>query len=318
LTVIDGFRKNIIYAKIKWFIIELRYLSMTFGGIMNKQLFEDIQRSIDFMEAHIYDHINIEEMASKSFMSRATYYKIFVSFFGTTVKDYIRKRRLSLAAYDLCYTDTTILDIAIKHQFNSYESFSRAFKKLYSMPPTAYRKDKQYVDVFPKVHLVYYDNPVLIGGYDMTQSKMMNEERLNEELKDLKEGFILDIDIDLFQAVNDDYGYNAGDIVLTQVPIRAKKVLDSYGCDTDVIRLGADEFIAIVKGKEKDEVAKLAEDIIASMNEKIDIGDQKIQVSVSIGIAEFGIDGKGLTSIDSARESMIKAKEMGRKAYNFL
>lgn len=59
-----------------------------------------------------------------------------------TVIEYIRMRRLANASATLLYTSERILDIALYYQFESQESFTRAFKVIYKLPPGQYRKGK--------------------------------------------------------------------------------------------------------------------------------------------------------------------------------
>ena len=58
---------------------------------------------------------------------------------GLTIGEYIRKRRLAIAALMLLHSDVTLLDISFECQFQSQEAFTRAFKELYNMPPGKYR-----------------------------------------------------------------------------------------------------------------------------------------------------------------------------------
>lgn len=57
-----------------------------------------------------------------------------------TISEYIRKRRLAIAAMYLLYSDESILQIALELQYQSQEAFTRSFKELYKMPPGKYRK----------------------------------------------------------------------------------------------------------------------------------------------------------------------------------
>jgi AraC family transcriptional regulator len=115
---------------------------------MEKQLIDRIQSSIDFMEENIYEKIDIEDAARKAFMGKSAFYDVFAGVLSTTAKEYIRKRRLSLSLNDLANSDQTVLDIALKYQYYTSESYSRAFKKLFGVSPKDYREKKQYIDVF--------------------------------------------------------------------------------------------------------------------------------------------------------------------------
>ena len=68
---------------------------------------------------------------------------------GTTIKDYVRKRRLSLAVYDLQNSSDTITDIAFKYNFNSYDSFCKAFYNQHGVTPTQARNKDCEVNIFP-------------------------------------------------------------------------------------------------------------------------------------------------------------------------
>ena len=68
---------------------------------------------------------------------------------GITIKEYIRKRRLSLAVYDLQNSDKKITDIAFKYGFNSYDSFCKAFLNQHNVTPTQAKNPSCEVNIFP-------------------------------------------------------------------------------------------------------------------------------------------------------------------------
>ncbi|MDQ0659704.1 AraC-like DNA-binding protein [Paenibacillus sp. W2I17] len=99
-----------------------------------------IQQSLFFIETHLHEQIGLEEVASEALLSPYHYHRIFRNEVGMTVVDYIRNRRMSLASTTLRSTDAGILDIALACGFESQEAFTRAFRKLYGMPPGRFRK----------------------------------------------------------------------------------------------------------------------------------------------------------------------------------
>lgn len=103
--------------------------------MIKKQLIDRLQNAIGYIEAHLCEEIEIENIAKAAYMSQSSFYAVFPSVLGTAVKDYIRKRRLSLSAYDLIHSEMSILDIALTYQYGTYESYSRAFKKLFGICP---------------------------------------------------------------------------------------------------------------------------------------------------------------------------------------
>lgn len=101
---------------------------------------EMIQQSLFYIETHLHEQIGLEEVASEALLSPYHYHRVFRNEVGMTVVDYIRNRRMSLASTTLRSTDAGILDIALACGFESQEAFTRAFRKLYGMPPGRFRK----------------------------------------------------------------------------------------------------------------------------------------------------------------------------------
>jgi AraC-like DNA-binding protein len=99
-----------------------------------------IQQSLFYIETHLHEEIGLEEVASEALLSPYHYHRVFRREVGMTVVDYIRNRRMSLASTALRSTDADILDISLACGFESQEAFTRAFRKLYGMPPGRFRK----------------------------------------------------------------------------------------------------------------------------------------------------------------------------------
>ena len=70
-------------------------------------------KSIDFVEQHLYDKITVHEIAAASHYSTYHFSRIFKALVGDTPKEYLRKRRLTVAAKKLLSEDISILDLAI-------------------------------------------------------------------------------------------------------------------------------------------------------------------------------------------------------------
>ncbi|WP_408641606.1 helix-turn-helix domain-containing protein [Solibacillus palustris] len=93
-----------------------------------------------YVEENLHEPLTLENIASQSNFSKYHFHRIFQSTVGMTVNEYIRLRRLANASSALLYTSERILDIAIYYQFESQESFTRAFKEVYRLPPGKYRR----------------------------------------------------------------------------------------------------------------------------------------------------------------------------------
>ena len=66
--------------------------------------------------------------------------RLFNQFTGLTPYDYLIRRRLSDASEALLMSDKRIIDIAQDYQFGSHETFTRAFNRLFAMPPSQWRE----------------------------------------------------------------------------------------------------------------------------------------------------------------------------------
>ena len=101
---------------------------------------ECLQRAVDYMEEHLDRPMKMTKIAEVSYLSERTLAELFCSMTGMPVMDYIRKRRLSLAAEDILHTEEKILDISYKYGYESQEGFSRAFRRFHGISPQQLRK----------------------------------------------------------------------------------------------------------------------------------------------------------------------------------
>ena len=98
--------------------------------------YERIQHSIIYIEANLDNELTLEACAQEAFMSVSNYYRMFLSIVGYNVKEYIRRRRLTLAYEDLYSDGASITEIAFRYMYNSTDSFTRAFKKEFGILPS--------------------------------------------------------------------------------------------------------------------------------------------------------------------------------------
>jgi AraC family transcriptional regulator len=101
---------------------------------------ERIQTAIDFIEDNLKQEIKTSAVASTAGFSEYHFHRIFQAMLGESVADYIRKRRLSEAAEMIKHTSSKIRDIAFESQYETQESFTRSFKKMFGVSPLQYRQ----------------------------------------------------------------------------------------------------------------------------------------------------------------------------------
>jgi AraC family transcriptional regulator len=120
--------------------------------VMNS--YERIQGAIDYIEANLASPIKLEQVASAGYFSLSHFYRIFHAFVGHSIKEYIRKRRLSEAAVRLVNTKDSLIDICLDYQFDYQESFTRAFQNMFGVTPGNYRKRHVLTNLFDRLNLI--------------------------------------------------------------------------------------------------------------------------------------------------------------------
>lgn len=104
-----------------------------------KEWCEGITSAIAYIEENLLEDIDINEAAKKAYVSNFYFQKIFHILCGFTVGEYIRNRRLTLAAQELSSTPIKVIDVALKYGYDSPDSFARAFTKFHGINPSAAR-----------------------------------------------------------------------------------------------------------------------------------------------------------------------------------
>lgn len=129
---------------------------------------DQIQRAIDFIEDNLSSHLSVDKIAQAAAFSKWHFQIVFSSIVGETLKDYIRKRRLSNSLILLRSTNQRLIEISIDAGFESQEAYTRAFKTQFGTTPGIYRKNgsKEHMILHkPKITMEYLDH--LYEGINM-------------------------------------------------------------------------------------------------------------------------------------------------------
>ncbi len=123
-------------------------------------------------------------------------------------------------------------------------------------------------------------------------------------------------DLDHFKQVNDMYGHETGDALLSQVATRIADVTRNYDL---LARFGGDEFVMIMSNVEhRSDVIYVAEKIISSFKDTFELPGASVQISTSIGISIYPDDGSDPSELlKNADLAMYRAKAEGRNCYQF-
>lgn len=107
-----------------------------------------LKAAIGYMEENILCDIGAEEVAENVHMSPFYFQKGFQILTGYSVGEYLRNRRLYLAAVDIQKSAEKIIDIAYKYGYDTPESFTKAFSRFHGATPVAVRKDNAAIHPF--------------------------------------------------------------------------------------------------------------------------------------------------------------------------
>ncbi|HYE10096.1 MAG TPA: helix-turn-helix transcriptional regulator, partial [Patescibacteria group bacterium] len=106
---------------------------------------------IKLIEDKITEDIDYDELARKACCSTYHFQRMFSFITDITLAEYIRRRRLTLAAYELQNSDARIIDIALKYGYDSHESFTRAFQKAHGITPSLARSKGVILKAYPRI-----------------------------------------------------------------------------------------------------------------------------------------------------------------------
>lgn len=124
----------------------------------------------------MFEPVDIHDIARASNYSTYHFCRIFRSLVGDSPKEYLRKRRLTIAAERLASGESSILDIALDCQFESHASFTRSFKQLFKITPERYREKADpfrliYKDQFSPHMLHHLQNRLVMEPEIVTRTE---------------------------------------------------------------------------------------------------------------------------------------------------
>ena len=120
------------------------------GGCLMDSL-SSMNNAMVYIEEHLTDDINYSEVSKIAYCSEYHFKRMFSFLSGISLSEYIRRRRLTLAALDLKDRDLRIIDVAVKYGYNSADSFSRAFHSIHGILPSEARSENAQLKAYPRM-----------------------------------------------------------------------------------------------------------------------------------------------------------------------
>lgn len=113
-------------------------------------IYKRLNEITNYIDDNLEEKISCDTLAKMLGVNVYTLQRLFSMIAGISLSEYIRKRRLSNAGYDLYKENMKVIDIALKYQYDNPTSFSRAFEKFHGIKPSLVSKDMKLKN-FPKI-----------------------------------------------------------------------------------------------------------------------------------------------------------------------
>ncbi|BDH63145.1 AraC family transcriptional regulator [Lysinibacillus sp. PLM2] len=124
---------------------------------------KSLNDAINYIEQHLTGEIDFKKVAQIALCSEYHFQRMFSFLSGVSLSEYIRRRKLTLAAFDIANSNEKIIDIALKYGYASPDSFTRAFQNLHGTTPREVRTNGTHLKAYPK--MTFYLS--IKGGIEM-------------------------------------------------------------------------------------------------------------------------------------------------------
>tara|TARA_R110002072_G_scaffold284396_5_gene448759 strand:- start:100247 stop:100972 length:726 start_codon:yes stop_codon:yes gene_type:complete len=107
--------------------------------------------AIEYIEEHLSRDLAIDDVAEVACCSKYHFHRMFFAAFRVTFSEYVRRRRLTLAAVDIANGDGRIVDVALKYGYVSPNAFTRAFRNIHGFNPGKVRSSQGQLASYNRV-----------------------------------------------------------------------------------------------------------------------------------------------------------------------
>jgi len=110
-----------------------------------------MNRALDYVESNLTNEIDMNMVSQMALCSSYDFQKMFSFITEISLVEYIRRRRLTLAAFEIQNSNIKIMDVALKYGYESPISFARAFQALHGIVPSSARDDGAVLKAYPRI-----------------------------------------------------------------------------------------------------------------------------------------------------------------------
>ena len=112
---------------------------------------KNMKNALDYIEDNLSKEIEYSKIAQAALCSQYHFQRMFSFLTGIPLSEYIRRRRLTLAGFDLQNSSEKIIEIAMRYGYNSPDAFTRAFQNIHGITPSKAREEGVSLKAYPRI-----------------------------------------------------------------------------------------------------------------------------------------------------------------------
>lgn len=240
----------------------------------NLELLSD---ALCYIEEHLKASLGTDDIARHCHCSKSSLEKLFRHVNHISVHDYIVRRKMVKAARELSANPQSgILDVALAYGYNSNESFTRAFNKVWNCNPSKFKERYRFSEeLYPRLL-----PPIQKGELFMQNVKHVDISELYDLFKNRRGCYFVCCDIAGLIPINE-ISRKAGDLAILE---SMKRMSDAAGEDDYVFRIGGDEFTLLTASTDAAYANRVADAIRAKNGETFAFDGQDIPLSLHVSV----------------------------------
>lgn len=227
--------------------------------------------ALAYIDENLEAPLTPDGIAAACFCSVSGLQKLFRYALHLGVKEYVERRRLTVGARQLL-RGMRVLEVALRYQYQSPEVFTRAFRRLWGMTPSAFRRTWRFSGLHPKVE------GIIEGGDGYMRTKLDISE-LYEALLEKAGTYVLCFDIVGLLGINE-ISHAAGDQVILEC---LRRIDAAAPADMLLFRIGGDEFALVTGLSTREAVDAIAQPVLAQNGTPVVHEGREIPVSLRAG-----------------------------------
>ena len=148
---------------------------------------DSMNKAIEYIELNLDNEISYEKASRIACCSVFHFQRMFSYIAGVPLSEYIRRRKMTLAAFDLQSTDDLIIDLSLKYGYESPTAFNRAFQGIHGISPSQARKTGTELKAYPKISFT-----ISIKGEEQMNYRIVKKEEFR--IVGVKEHYEMNVD----------------------------------------------------------------------------------------------------------------------------